>query len=507
MKPLMRRLAGPLLALVALSGVALGITLATGTAAVVITHGVSMNPVYYQGDLVVVAKSPAYKRGDIVAYPVPGTRIVALHRIIGGDAGGFTIKGDNNQSIDAAHPSAQAIIGRAVLHVPRAGLWLQALTSPASLALITFILMAGGGTALGRHHKRRRRKAPMSRHTGAPRRIPAAGAVLRGLTAAAVLLTGLGAALAAPAWAGPPATTALTPGTAGRLDFSYTAQVGHTPAYDTTTVTSPDPVFRKITNTVDLHLSYQGVPGSMAVTADLNTPGGWHSSILLAPAETFTGTRHETIVTLDLRSIDAKALAGASATGLPAAPVTVTVTARIHPAAGADFNPGLRLALTPLQLSLAGGPSDLTVVGPGTPTATGSTSRIISLGPVSLTAATARWVSGVLLLAGLLAAGALLLLRRRARTVDEATEIRRRYASLLIRVHPMPAPAGRPVIDVDTFATLAKLAERYGLLVLHWARADVETFIVQDEGTTYRYRTGTPAPHTETVQETVNADA
>lgn len=39
-------------------------------------------------------------------------------------------------------------------------------------------------------------------------------------------------------------------------------------------------------------------------------------------------------------------------------------------------------------------------------------------------------------------------------------------------------------------ATLVKLAERHGPLVLHWSRADVDTFIVQDEATTYRYRTG-----------------
>jgi hypothetical protein len=54
----------------------------------------------------------------------------------------------------------------------------------------------------------------------------------------------------------------------------------------------------------------------------------------------------------------------------------------------------------------------------------------------------------------------------------------------------MSAPPGRPVVDVTEFATLARLAERYGLLVLHWTRSGVETFVVQDEGTTFRYRTG-----------------
>ena len=39
-------------------------------------------------------------------------------------------------------------------------------------------------------------------------------------------------------------------------------------------------------------------------------------------------------------------------------------------------------------------------------------------------------------------------------------------------------------------ASLVKLAERYGLLVLTWSRGGVDTYVVQDEGTTYRYRTG-----------------
>jgi hypothetical protein len=54
----------------------------------------------------------------------------------------------------------------------------------------------------------------------------------------------------------------------------------------------------------------------------------------------------------------------------------------------------------------------------------------------------------------------------------------------------MTTVAGRPVVDVTDFATLARLADRYGLLVLHWSRSGVETFVVQDEGTTFRYRTG-----------------
>jgi len=71
----------------------------------------------------------------------------------------------------------------------------------------------------------------------------------------------------------------------------------------------------------------------------------------------------------------------------------------------------------------------------------------------------------------------------------------------------MPAPQGRPVIDVTTFSTLAKLAERYGLLVLHWSRSGVETFVVQDENITYRYRPGTEPAPAETGPEPADAES
>ncbi|MDQ4055636.1 MAG: DUF5305 domain-containing protein [Actinomycetota bacterium] len=82
---------------------------------------------------------------------------------------------------------------------------------------------------------------------------------------------------------------------------------------------------------------------------------------------------------------------------------------------------------------------------------------------------------------------------------NETAAIKRRYAAILLHVEPATSPPGRPVVDVTDFHALARLAERYGLLVMHWTRSDVETFIVHDDGITYRYRTGT-GPGTGTSQ-------
>ncbi|MDQ0241428.1 signal peptidase I [Arthrobacter bambusae] len=497
---LTHRLGVLLLIAVTVLAAAAGFVLVSGQAAVVITHGVSMNPVYYQGDLVIVARASSYSVGEIAAYNLPGKGEVALHRIIGGNRDGFIFKGDNNQSVDPAKPRGDELVGRAVLHIPQGGLWLETLTSPPVLGLLAFVLLAGGGAAATTRHRRKRRRATLSRHISTrPARHQILGSLpssLRISTALAAAFALMGIAIGVLAWSGPleePSTSHIKTGT--RMDFSYTADVGQSPAYDGTVAKSPDPVFRKLANKVDVHFTYHGEPGTVTVKADLSAPGGWRSSIPLAGPETVSGPGYEGKVTLDLKALDAKAQAASTVTGLPSGPLTIVVTPQVKTSTGADFQPGLKLNLTPLQLALAGGPDTLTATDTTTTEQIAITPRMLGLNGVNITAIAARIISAVLFLAALTIGAITVVFARRTAPADEAAAIRRRYAALLVRVHPMPAPQGRPIIDVTTFSTLAKLAERYGLLVLHWTRAGVETFVVQDENITYRYRPGAgPVP-------------
>ncbi|KRE74469.1 DUF5305 family protein [Arthrobacter sp. Soil762] len=283
------------------------------------------------------------------------------------------------------------------------------------------------------------------------------------------------------------------------------ADVGQSPAYDGT-ANSPEPVFRKLANTVDVHFTYHGEPGTVSVTAELSTPGDWHSTVPLDGSATFTGNDHEGSIRLELGTLEAKAQAASAVTGLPVGPVTIAVTPQVTTVTGAEFRPKLNLHLTPLQLTLTGAPDTLTVIDATTTQQTVLAPRMLRLNGVGISATVARVVSAVLLLAALAIGVIIMVFARRTTPGDEGTAIRRRYAALLVRVHPMPAPHGRPVIDVTTFPTLAKLAERYGLLVLHWSRSGVETFVVQDENITYRYGAGSdsaqaePQPHLVDVQ-------
>jgi hypothetical protein len=92
------------------------------------------------------------------------------------------------------------------------------------------------------------------------------------------------------------------------------------------------------------------------------------------------------------------------------------------------------------------------------------------------------------------------LFARRAGSVRTREEIERRYPTLLVPVEPMMSPPGKPVVNVDNFPALVKLAERYGQMILTWRRPDADDFVVRDEGITYRYRVPLDEPAFQNVE-------
>ena len=83
------------------------------------------------------------------------------------------------------------------------------------------------------------------------------------------------------------------------VSFSYSASVQRTPAYQGTEVTAPKPVFRRLANTVEVGIDYEGTPGVVAVDAELSTDSGWRWTLPLAEAQEVPDGRYEGIVTLD----------------------------------------------------------------------------------------------------------------------------------------------------------------------------------------------------------------
>ncbi len=496
----------------------------TGQISYVVTYGVSMEPVYHAGDLVVVARSDSYEIGQIAAYAGADGRVEVLHRIVGGDGEtGFVLQGDNNQSADAARPAGGDLIGRAILHIPRIGGWIQPLLSPTGLGMIGFLLFSGGAATIRTRRDiargPRKKKVKVMTGTGgswattsaALRAVGRLSPVMRTLAVATAACGVTGLLLGALGWMRPATETVSGSGTPGEsMTFSYSAAVPRSAAYDGTTAYSPDPIFRRLTNLVDLNLDYRGEPGRVLVMARLSSPVGWHTTIQLSQQQQFASSFFAGTVQLDLNALERRARAAGTAIGADLGQITVAVTAQIRHRDGGLFEPQIPLTLAPLQLSLANGPGSLVVNRSGASAGSSTVDRRIGvLGYDLLTATTARRSSVVLLLAAVF--GAVLVAMSALRHVPLRTreQIERRYPHLLVPVEPMASPPGKPVVLVDTFPALVRLAERYGQMILTWTRPDgSDDFVVRDEGITYRFRIVPSPPPSEppTVVETMTPD-
>jgi signal peptidase I len=494
---IVRRGAVAVLAATAAAMFALALLALTGQLTLVVTHGVSMQPQYHKGDLVVVAKTASYRVDDVVAYRVPSQRMVVLHRLIGEDATGYTFKGDNNESVDPWHPTADQIVGRAVLHLPQWGTWLARATHPFAIGMILLILVGSGGTAFERRRRHRRRRSGMAAHA---RQSRAAGSWLLARTSPtwrwAMAITGgavlLWAAVAAVAWATPQSHQVLTTLHLKRqMDFSYTATVRPSAAYDGTIVRSPDPIFRRLTNDLQVQLHYRGPSGDLTVAAKVSSPNGW-SAQLPVHVSAAGADRDVRTLTLDLAAIEAKAQAAADVTGVATSPLTIEVEPTVSTAGLAPFSPALRFTLTPLQLSLQGGADTLKVAETVDTAEQKAQARRLSLVGREFDVAKLRVTSVASLFAFALAALVVGLLARRARATDMAALIRCRYGSRVIEVTPL-RPEHRP-IEVTRIGDLAGVASDLGLPILRWLEHGGESFAVQDESVVYVHRTDRSLP-------------
>jgi hypothetical protein len=172
-----------------------------------------------------------------------------------------------------------------------------------------------------------------------------------------------------------------------------------------------------------------------------------------------------------------------------------------------SFTPIASFQLQPLEL-IPGGGAPPAATGTGTtsvpstqtgltPSAQGKVTTVSSVPNVfSLAGHTASYATIVwLACAGFLLAGAvsilLAILLRRNQAFDEAARIRARYAHLLVPVL-VGDDLGWPPVDVTDIKALVRLAESAGQLILHHRADAVDTYLVNDNGTVYRYQIKLP---------------
>ncbi len=109
-----------------------------GWAAAVVVSG-SMSPAIEVDDMVIVRRQSAYEKGDIVMYR-DGDSLVT-HRVEEVTETGYITRGDANNTADPP-VSADRVVGKAALVIPKVGRLTAALQTPLGLCIL---VLAGVG--------------------------------------------------------------------------------------------------------------------------------------------------------------------------------------------------------------------------------------------------------------------------------------------------------------------------------------------------------------------------
>ena len=487
-----------------------------GETSYVTTSGISMAPRFHTGDLAVVRPAQRYKVGDIVAYRSTMLHTVVLHRIIAIKGDRYAFKGDNNNFVDPTRPVRADLVGRLSLRVAHGGRVLAWLHTPFMAALLT------GGLAalllLGAKHRRRRRdrRRPTDGHAGRRVERPAADPRTKGilgvdsqtiLTASAVAAVAF-LALTALAFARPATkpVAVKTPFTE-TVSFGYHAKAPAGPVYPDGVVKTGDPIFLKLVHRVRVKAHYrltakapQRIGGTMEVLLRLTSPTGWNRTIQLAAPRRFTGDYASADVTLDVPAVQSLIRKVEKLTGGAAgATYNLSITPRVHVTGTlasqpftSNYAPALSLQLDALQLRAGQGSTTADPAGGLNPSRAGSVATATTT-PNKLTVrghhvpvTTARWIALIGLL--LAASAALLSGVRLLGDASDATAHINRYRHLIVPIAGATFNPARPPIDVTSINALAQLAERSERLILHEQRDGADTYLVDDEGTLYRYQ-------------------
>ena len=495
-----------------------------GETSYVTTTGISMSPRFHSGDLGVVRPAATYHVGDIVAYHSKTLRIVVLHRIIAVKGNRFVTKGDNNDFVDPDHPARADVVGKLAFRVAHGGLVLHWLHTPFMAALLC------GGMALllfmGAKQRRRRRDRRRPRDERGIRQLEPLGKARDHhsiyethektvfTTCAVVALVCL--AVGALAFTRPTTKPSAdkTPYTE-KVSFGYHAKASAGPVYPDGVVSTGEPIFVKLVHDVHVKAHYRlhakaphHLGGTMELVLQLSSPTGWSRTIQLAAPKRFTGDYATADATLDVQSLRSLIRKVEKLTGSSAgSPYSVEVTPRVHLAGTlgddpftSDYAPALKLQLDPLKLrpdtssSSAGGDASAAdqlaaAFNPkrdGSVSASTTQANTLTIHDIGVSVPTARWLAVIGLLLGV--AGTLITGAGVLRDPYDPTKHVDRYRHLIVPIAGTTFDPARPPIDVTSIGALAQLAERSERLILHHQREGVDTYLVDDEGTLYRYQ-------------------
>ena len=466
-----------------------------GDASYVMINGNSMEPGFHKGDLAIVKTASSYEVGDIVTYHDAQLGAFVIHRIIGTQQDHYILKGDHNSWVDVYHPTLKEIVGKLWIHLPQFGGTLLWLRLPANMALIAAVL---GGILMTN-------MKVQSKTTGKNKKKPVANSggwlemALYALGFIALLFLGLSIL----AFIRPVTRLADSIKYKQTGVFFYSA-AGTPGVYDTDTLRSGEPIFPKLTCSVNVGFVYnlasaqlQDVSGSQQLNAYVtDEQSGWQRTIPLNPETTFSGNSYSTMATINLCQVQDLVAAVEQQTGFRPGTYTLTISPHVAITANAagqtvsdtfesklifnfdkvHFYLSANKDTDPLRLSVDGLVAS-TATQANTISALGFEFMVLDLRILGL-AGLALAFSGLLILGWYY-------LDVSRRSQDALIHIK--YGALLVEVFDRGFETISSVIDVTSIEDLAKLAERQNAMILHMTRDFAQYYLVQSEGATYRY--------------------
>jgi signal peptidase I len=466
-----------------------------GQVTYVIINGISMEPGYHTGDLVLLRRAVDYQVGDVIAYYYPDMHANVIHRIVNVKNDRYTIKGDNNSWLDGYLPTRSEILGKQWLYLPKLATYILWFRTPIHISLMT--VLVGGLFMVSMTTQKPRKQARRRHRENSAGIFEMALYIIGGLFLASL-------ALAIFVFIRPFMRTADKIPYKQTGSFAYTAS-GAPEVYDTGAARSGEPVFSRLACTLNLGFAYnlegvhlKDVSGKYQFVVQLQDPEtGWQRTIPITSDTTFTGNSFSNRASVNLCKLEDLVTSVGDTTGVRSRSNALVIAAHVSVSGNISgvqfsdsFEPHLTFQFDSLQFYLVKDSSQkdpLQTVKSDFLNNPGLVDNTINLFGLKPTVRVMRVISEYGLgvsLCGLLILGLIYLI---VSNRSEEAAIRLKYGALIVEVYDLGLENLSPMIEVTTMEDLAKLAERYNAMIMHLQREFLHMYIVQAEGINYRY--------------------
>jgi signal peptidase I len=477
-----------------------------GQASYVIIAGASMEPSLRWGDLVIAHQSDTYEVGDVVTYTHPRVGPV-IHRIIGVDGAKYILQGDNNEWVDSYQPGNEEILGESWLTLRGAADFVQELRSPLGLALLSISIGIMVLVTFSRHQTQHdKQKNPLK--SGKLLAPSSAALDLREgwiFFLAVILLGGIllsAFAFSRPMWE----TIILELPYQHHGEFSYSAKSSPS-VYDQGLIRSGDAIFHSIVDDFIIRYTYEfegpnttDFSGAYNLILELSEPNGWRRRIELLPVTTFNETPLSISRSINISQIIWLVDHLRSRTDFDrlAFDVRIIPIINIHTKAAGqiiqdEFAPALHFKLDDYQLYLDGVNPFEEIEDPLNPVQIGMLEHLqtvpatLNILGLDIQVEMARWIAGIAVAVSLLSLVVIFYPVMRRWQQGESDRISLQYNQILLDVDKLPKAKPTQTIDLTKFSDLAKIAQSIDTLILHQAKQDAHTYLLQSGETTYRF--------------------